>query len=439
MTANPLDALYPAHLAEWGRRTDRALEAAGCEALVIGSGRAPMQFQDDQPYPFKVCAYFKAWAPLLDAPGSFIVYRPGRRPTMLFYQPDDYWHQPPALPTDGWAQAFDWIRLTAPSQAAASLPERAAYLGPVGSWPADGPAVVENPPAALLPLDYARARKTPYEIECLRLASDLAVRGHLAARDAWRSGASEFAIHLAYLHASGHQEEELPYSSIIAANEAAAVLHYTVRRREAPPQKRSFLIDAGAQVRGYASDVTRTYAASAGDFAALIDALEALQQQLCALVTPGRSYPDIHLETHRGIARILCDAGLARGSPEAVLDARLTSVFFPHGIGHLLGLQVHDVGGFQASEQGGLLERPPGHPYLRLTRRLEDGFVVTIEPGLYFIPLLLDQARADGRSSLIDWGRVEALSPYGGIRIEDDVVATARGPRNLTREAFAAA
>jgi Xaa-Pro dipeptidase len=100
---------------------------------------------------------------------------------------------------------------------------------------------------------------------------------------------------------------------------------------------------------------------------------------------------------------------------------------------------VHDAAGFAAGPDGGTREKPAGHPYLRLTRDLEPGFAVTIEPGIYFIDSLLEAARADGRGRAIDWKRVDALRPFGGIRIEDNVVAQAGAPRNLTREAFAAA
>ena len=121
------------------------------------------------------------------------------------------------------------------------------------------------------------------------------------------------------------------------------------------------------------------------------------------------------------------------------MQTGVSSAFFPHGIGHGIGLQVHDVAGFAESDRGGSIPRPDGHPYLRLTRVLEPGMAVTIEPGIYFIDSLLGAARADGRGRAIDWKRVEALRPFGGIRIEDNVVAQAGGPRNLTREAFAAA
>jgi Xaa-Pro dipeptidase len=128
---------------------------------------------------------------------------------------------------------------------------------------------------------------------------------------------------------------------------------------------------------------------------------------------------------------------LIRSAADEAVDSGLSSVFFPHGVGHLLGLQVHDVAGLLATAEGDIQSRPPGHPYLRLTRTLEPGFVVTIEPGLYFIDTLLTAARSSAHAAAIHWQRVDALKPYGGIRIEDNIVCTASEPLNLTREAFA--
>jgi Xaa-Pro dipeptidase len=166
--------------------------------------------------------------------------------------------------------------------------------------------------------------------------------------------------------------------------------------------------------------------------------VDTAQQALADQVRPGVDYRDIHLQAHRLIAGILVRTGLVTGSAEAAVETGLTSVFFPHGIGHLLGIMVHDAAGFAAGPAGGTREKPAGHPYLRLTRDLEPGFVVTIEPGIYFIDSLLEAARADGRGRAIDWKRVAALRSFGGIRVEDNVVAQAGAPRNLTREAFAA-
>jgi Xaa-Pro dipeptidase len=223
----------------------------------------------------------------------------------------------------------------------------------------------------------------------------------------------------------------------VAYNENSAVLHYQHLDRSTPTSLRSFLIDAGAQYRGYASDITRTYAAIPCRFADLIDALDIAQQELCAEIVAGRDYRDVHLSAHRRLGDVMLEIGLTKLPGQAALEQGVTSTFFPHGIGHLLGLQVHDVGGVMGDAQGRERQRPEGHPYLRLTRMLEPGVVVTVEPGIYLIDSLLAAAHADSRRAHIDWSVVDELKPFGGVRIEDDVVTTAAAPENLTRDAFA--
>jgi Xaa-Pro dipeptidase len=242
---------------------------------------------------------------------------------------------------------------------------------------------------------------------------------------------------MAYVRASGQTENELPYPNIVAINTNAAVLHYQNLERVAPTSRRSFLIDAGAQFNGYAADVTRTYSAEDDDFAAMIVAMDKLEQQLCAQVRADVDYAHIHLDAHRRIGKVLRDFDIITVSGDEAAASGLTSVFFPHGVGHLLGLQVHDIAGFSVTPDGKQKARPTGHPYLRLTRTLEPGFVVTIEPGLYFIDALLGQARTNAHGAQINWKRVEQLKPYGGIRIEDNVACTTGDAENLTRPAFA--
>ena len=435
-----LDALFPAHLAALQSIAEAALAATGFEAMVLAAGALHFQFLDDQPYPFKPNPLFRQWAPLAEAPNSFVVVQPGKRPRLVFLQPLDYWHKPPALPTGAWLAEFALTVIREPREAPAHLPQgpKVAFLGESGGV-ADPSRWTVNPEPLLNRLHYSRFAKTPYELACLRVASARGARAHAAAVAAFRAAGSEYAIHLAYLAASGHREEQLPYPNIIALNEGGAILHYTDLSTSAPAEHRSLLIDAGAQCRGYAADITRTTAAGPGAFADLVTEMDAIELALAAQVVPGKSYPEIHLDAHLRIARLLVAAGIIRGTAEAAVESGLSGVFFPHGVGHPLGLQVHDVGGFMAGPEGGFLERPPGHPYLRLTRHLVEGAVVTIEPGLYFIDLLLDAARADGRGRDIVWDRVEAFRPYGGVRVEDNVVATARGAVNLTREAFSAA
>ena len=171
----------------------------------------------------------------------------------------------------------------------------------------------------------------------------------------------------------------------------------------------------------------------------MIDAVDAAQQTMCDQVRAGTDYKRIHLDAHLVLAGILKDFGISKLSPEAALETGVSNVFFPHGIGHGIGLQVHEVAGFAQSDRGGTIARPEGHPYLRSTRVLAPGMVVTIEPGIYFIDLLLDGLKQGEHANAVDWARVDAFRPYGGIRIEDDVACTDAAPINLTRDGFAQA
>jgi Xaa-Pro dipeptidase len=433
-----LDQLYKPHLQTLMRRTEQSLAASGFDALVIHAGSPPTQFLDDQDYPYKVNPHFKAWVPIVDNPRCILVIKPGSRPKVLFHAPSDYWHKPATLPQAPWTAEVDLIALEEPSKASGHWAHlgRVAFIGPDAFATATDPAGI-NPPDLLTRLHYDRAVKTGYELECMRRASEMGARGHRAALAAFRSGASEYEAHMRYLLASAQREEEMPYNNIVAYNENAAVLHYQNLERAPPESLRSFLIDAGAQYRGYASDITRTYAAFPGRFADLVDAVDTAQQALCDEIVAGRDYREVHLSAHRALGDVMQRVGLTKLPGQAALELGVTSVFFPHGIGHLLGLQVHDVGGVMADTLGHERQRPEGHPYLRLTRMLEPGVVVTVEPGIYLIDSLLAAAHADSRRAHIDWGVVDELKPFGGIRIEDNVVATAARAENMTRDAFA--
>jgi Xaa-Pro dipeptidase len=437
-----LDSLFAAHVAELRHRADDALQAGACDGLVAYSGRPRYAFQDDRPYPFVVNPHFKHWVPVTDAPDCFVAYRPGARPLLCYYQPADYWHRPPQLPGGEWQREFDVHVVREVAKARELLGLGRARFAFIGEWQPEFDAwgfASVNPQAVIAHLHYARAVKTPYELACMRQASLLAARGHVAAREAFMAGGSEYDAHMAYCAAAGVREEELPYGNIVAFNEGGAVLHYQHLERARGGPHRSFLIDAGAQLRGYASDITRTWSGGDPEFSALLSGMDALQQQLCAGIRAQRDYREVHLEAHLAIGALLHRAGIISCDAATAVAERVTSVFFPHGIGHLLGLQVHDVAGLAADATGTReLPRPAGHPFLRLTRRLEPGFVVTVEPGIYFIDLLLDEARADGRGRHIEWSAVERLKPFGGIRIEDDVACTEGTPENLTRDAFAA-
>ncbi len=432
-------ALYPAHLATLRTRADRALALGGFDHLLIAASTPLRKFLDDQDYPFVANPHFRHWLPLTDAPGSWIAYTPGAKPKLVFVQPRDYWHVVPEAPHGYWVEHFDIVTVRSAAEAVAQLPKgHSAVLAP--ACPAIDGVTVNNPQAVLDYLHWHRSYKTPYELALMREANRIGARAHCAAEAAFRAGESEFGIHLAYLAAARQIDAELPYASIVGLNEHGAVLHYMHFDRTPPAAHRSFLIDAGASCAGYASDITRTHAGTgAGEFQALIDSMDAVQQGFAAKVRAGQSYPELHIHAHHVIAGVLREHGFIRLSAEGAVESGVTSAFFPHGLGHPIGLQVHDVAGFQQSERGGSIPRPAGHPYLRMTRVLEPGMVVTIEPGLYFIDMLLAELRDKPVAADIDWAKVDAFRRYGGIRIEDDVVCTEGAPENLTRDAFAVA
>ena len=440
MMDDALATIYTAHVTLYKLRHDVALKESNFDHAVIFSGGLHYQFLDDMPYPYKVSPHFKAWAPVLNSPESFVIYTPGLKPKLVYYQPVDYWHKITGAPTDKWVEKFELVVITNPDDAKQHIPRgRIAFIGEWNERFASWGDFTPNPEAVMNSLHYDRARKTEYEIECVRRANERSARGHVAAEQAFREGASEFEIHLAYLRATAHAEEELPYGNIIALNENGSTLHYYHHEHErfAENDLYSFLIDAGATYNGYASDITRTYARERGEFQELIDAMDAMQLGLVAACKPNVNYPDIHLLAHRGVAEILVRFGFVRDiDAEGVVEKRISSTFFPHGVGHYLGLQVHDVGAFFADRYGKTIPKPEGHPYLRLTRVVDPGDIFTIEPGLYFIESLLRELRQNANAQYVDWTKVDAFRKYGGIRIEDDIVINETGNENLTRLAF---
>ena len=435
---------FSAHLAEVQQQWEHALANHRHDAAVIPAGSAAMYFQDDQAPPFHPSPHFARWFPDEQCENSVLLVRPGALPKLFFCKPGGYWHMPPALPD--WAgAAFDVEQHDDDEALMRSLVQdlaqfaRVALVGPDEAFSTNLPLAALNPERLVNNLLFARAVKTPFELARMREATAIGVRGHIAARDAFHGGGSEFDIHMAYLTASAQQESALPYPNIVALNEHAGILHYQYYDRQRPDPARSFLIDAGGRSAGYHSDITRTYSATPGDeFDALIAAMDDKQQALAAAVRPGLSYVDLHTRMHHETAALLVDFGLVTCSAENAFERKITDAFFPHGLGHLLGLQTHDVGGHFANADGDEQAPPERFPALRYTRTIEAGHVFTVEPGLYFIPTLLDVLAASDAADDVDWPKVDALRPCGGIRIEDNVVVTADGAENLTRPAFAA-
>jgi Xaa-Pro dipeptidase len=436
MIPNDLADAFRAHLKTKLEEIRHATELHGFQFLCIDSGTAPGHFRDDTHYPFRANAYFTRVAPLVEFPESILVIGPtGMKPKLLLQEPEDYWHANHTLSCAVIEEEFEVIRLATAQSIQKELPQTAtAMISPRAELFSKYDV---NPAGLIHALDFGCARKTAFEIACLRRANDHAVKAHSKVSQLFYTGSSEIEMHSAYLATLMATDQQLPYDNIIAKNQNAAVLHYTLRSAERT-EDNSLLIDAGAKYLGYCSDITRTYSQGSDRFAELILAMDELQQKVVDKARAGVSYVEVHHHCCQLIGAILAEFKFINCSAEAALETGLVQVFFPHGTGHLLGAQVHDKGGQQSDAQGSQLPPPTAYPHLRMTRELEQDFVVTIEPGLYFIDLLLKQTHTNGLAKAINWNEVDSLKPWGGVRIEDNIVIQTGAPINLTREAFAA-
>lgn len=282
-------------------------------------------------------------------------------------------------------------------------------------------------------LHIQRRAKDPVEIGFMRAAAHATVHGHETGMRLSRAGMSEIDLRIeieaAFQRAGG---DGVAYASIVASGVNAAVLHATPGARQLGADE-LLLVDAGAEVAGYDCDITRTWPIGgrySADQAALYDAVLAVQTKAVAGARAGVEYRDLHIQACVGIAEGLVGMGVLRGDPEQLVERDAQAIFFPHGIGHQIGLATHDVAGYLDGREP---SDRPGLRYLRTDLPLEAGYVVTIEPGIYFIPALLeDPILRMEYADCVDFDRAEALMPLGGVRIEDDVHVTSGDPEVLT-------
>lgn len=437
--ARTLDELYTAHLAVLQDGYASALEEHGFDALVIHAGVANKRnVFDDRYWPLVPTPTFAHWLPWAKV-DAVVLVRPGKRPRLFYSEHDDFWESETAPESDHFWDGFDEVEVAGLDGLARELGRelegrRAAFVGEVHERAAQWGLTAVNPAGLMAALDRVRSRKTDYERHCLAEASRRASVGHERVKQAFLASddCSEFELHLLYLQATGQDDCETPYKSIVALDESAAVLHHVIYGRERTRAKnRSLLIDAGATYLGYASDITRTYVKGTGyaadTFGKLVAGVEALQAEVCRRIAPGVPYESLHDQSHELLAALLRDLGVASAPADELVASGATRSFFPHGLGHSLGLMVHDVG-------CRLVPPRPENPFLRNTSAVEAGQVFTIEPGCYFIDSLLDDLRQRPVAATIDWDLVAELAHFGGVRIEDNIAVLERGIANLTRD-----
>lgn len=437
---------YAEHIATLTARYSDALEFVAdqklpIDATLVHSGTEQHYYSDDRGVPFQAYGHLLNWLPV-NRPNQFVLFQPGEKPIYFQIVPSDFWYEQDIHIDPAWEEQFTIVRLSNLDQLSAELRRRGieglAYIGEDGGSAAMlgiEPALV-NPPSLLAFLDFARGIKTEYELDQLRSANRLALLGHAAARTSFFNGGSEYDIHMAYLQAAQILEDESPYTNIVALNEKAAILHYQFKRKTLKEKGRVLLIDAGCRVRAYGSDITRTSVSEDAHpvFKSLCAAMEQLELALLEEVTPGTAYQSLHASALKQLAAVLLEHDICRGSASELSELNIPQLFMPHGVGHLLGIQVHDVGGHQSDRSGAVLSPPPESPALRNTRTMEPNMVFTVEPGLYFIPLLLEPERDSERGKKINWKLVDELYPSGGIRIEDNIRVTDIKAENLTRQ-----
>ena len=317
---------------------------------------------------------------------------------------------------------------------AARAGRRIASLGARGARTARLSSDAELESSTRAALNHVRRQKDPLELARMRAAERATRAGFAAAASLIEPGRSERELQIE-LEAAFFRggADALAFDTIVGGGPNSAVLHF-------PPSARKLeagdlvLIDAGGECRGYASDITRTYPA-AGEFTAEQADLHALVLEANRVATrrcgPGVEFRDVHRAAASVLAAGLVDFGLLHGDREALVEQGAVFVFFPHGVGHMVGLGIRDAGEVLPGRD----EREDDFPRLRVDLPLLPGHVVTIEPGIYFVPALLHDADFRERHrDAVDWERAEQMLGFGGIRIEDNVLVTETGCEVLTAD-----
>jgi Xaa-Pro aminopeptidase len=283
-------------------------------------------------------------------------------------------------------------------------------------------------------LNHVRRQKDAVELERMRAAERATRAGFAEVAPLIEPGRTERELQIE-LEAAFFRggADFLAFDTIVGSGPNSAVLHF-------PPTSRSLsdgelvLIDAGAEYRGYASDVTRTYPAS-GRFTPeqqeLYSIVEAALERATERCTAGTEWRDVHRTAALVIAEGLVELRLLRGEPQSLVERGAQALFFPHGVGHMVGLGIRDAGEVLRGRES----RENEFPRLRVDLPLKPGHVFTVEPGIYFVPALLEDGELRERHrDAVDWERAEAMLGFGGIRIENDVLITEDGNEVLTAD-----
>ncbi|QLG74852.1 hypothetical protein HG535_0H01790 [Zygotorulaspora mrakii] len=284
-------------------------------------------------------------------------------------------------------------------------------------------------------MDEARIIKDSYEIAIIRKATEITDVCHLAVMSALPIEINEIHIEAEFAyHATRQGARSLGYDPICCSGPACGTLHY-IKNSEDLDKKASVLIDAGAEWRNYTSDVTRCFPIS-GKFTKehreIYEAVLDVQSEVMKRIKAGVHWEDLHILSHKVLIKHLLELGIFKReySEEEIFERKASCGFYPHGLGHLMGLDVHDVGGRPNYEDKNVYFQ-----YLRMRRELQENMVITNEPGCYFNKYLIAEYlhKYPEREEVVDFNVVEKYMYVGGVRIEDDILVTKDGHENLTK------
>ncbi len=419
--------------------------------LIYGNGESPMNFAAN-PYPFRQDSNLLYFAGI-PRPDVALLLDPAEGKSWLCGEDydieDAIWSgQQPSLlewaDNSGMDGVLDMSSLRerlakAKGEIHYLPPYRCEHVRALSAWTGKPEAEIKagSSEALIRAVVAQRSYKSRKEVQQIKAAIELSMLMHEAVEKQCRPGQRE--SHLAAL------AEALPlsvggrlaYPIILTVNGQILHNHHHDNVLE---EGRLLLCDMGAEVPlGYAGDITRTFPV-ADRFTerqkAIHDLVLRAEQESIKACKPGIPYRDIHLMAAGILTEGLIDLGLMQGDPREAVAAGAHALFFPHGLGHMLGLDVHDMESLgedyvgydekvKRSDQFGLA-------YLRLGRALEPGFVLTVEPGIYFIPELIAQWRSQKKhENFIRYAEVEKYLDFGGVRIEDNVLITDSAAVNI--------
>jgi Xaa-Pro aminopeptidase len=403
------------------------------EILIVGAGEPlPKPEISDQLLPFIAHQEYYYLTGIADAPGGIIVYdahdqsaTAGNDGWISFVpevtEADRIWEGREQLPGELVSKFAVWI--------AARKGRRVIALGA----PIPGVAVDASCTNAAREIyKHARRSKETGEIDLMRRCAATTAAGYAAIQPFLKAGVTERRLQIeleAEYFRNGAQKTG--YDTIIGSGPNSAVFHGAPSQR-AVREGEFILIDSGAELDRYVIDVTRTYVAgqSSPFQRDLYQAVLHAQTRAIARCKPGAEWKEIHFAAAVDLVGSLVDMEVMRGNPASLVEQEAHMLFFPHGIGHMLGLGVRDAGGL---EPGRIKDPRPCLANLRIDLILRAGYIVTVEPGLYFIPALLnDPVRRRKFADCVNWPLVDRTIGLGGVRIEDNIRVTDGVPENLT-------